>query len=103
MTQNKGVVGVNRISTSTSELEAKLRSLAANGELTYLSLTPVAGKGDHNVVFHAVVSPASRFGNRTGRDADPVKAILAALGGLPKSFVKEIATRVEREPWDVVT
>jgi hypothetical protein len=74
-----------------SELENQLRRLAANGELTYLSIIPVVGKGydGGNTVFAAQVSPASRFGHSEGRDPDPVAAILKAIAGLPKSFVKE--------------
>lgn len=73
-----------------SELETQLRRLAANGELNYLSVVPVSGKGGTNgVIFNAQVTPASRFGYSEGRDADPVKALLAAIDSLPKSFVKE--------------
>ena len=101
-----------------SELETQLRRLAANGELTYLSIIPVVGKGRDggNTVFAAQVSPASRFGHSEGRDPDPVAAILKAIEGLPKSFVKPEKDRrvngdakeppydgfgtVEKEPWD---
>lgn len=74
-----------------SELEEKLRALASQGELTYLSIIPVVGKGRDggNTVFAAQVTPASRFGHSEGRDPDPVAAILKAIEGLPKSFVKE--------------
>lgn len=88
-----------------SDLENGLRRLAANGELTYLSLIPVAGKGQDGVVFHASVSPSSRFGHSDGRDADPVKALEKAIESLPKGFTKA-ARRVvtqnpgEAEPWD---
>ena len=85
-----------------SDLETRLRALAANGELTYLSLAPVAGKG--GVVFAVIVSPASKFGHIEARDADPVAAILTALDKLPKSFTKERTRKFiaadEREPWD---
>ncbi len=88
-----------------SNLETKLRQLAENGELTYLSLTPLAGKG--GIVFCAQVSPASRFGHSEGRDADPVNAIHAAIDGLPKSFAKTKASKrnitvQEAEPWEIV-
>jgi hypothetical protein len=102
-----------------SELETSLRRLAKNGELTYLSLIPVAGKGENGVVFHATVSPASKWGNMEGRDADPVKALLAALEGLPKSFVKPTREELQEayydraetglvinsapEPWDITS
>lgn len=60
----------------TNSLDTKLRALATDGELTYLSICPVAGK--EGVVFAASYSPAS-FGGSTARDADPVKACLAAI------------------------
>jgi hypothetical protein len=103
-----------------SELETKLRQLAKNGELCYLSMVTVAGKGEYGVTFVAQVTPASRFGYVEGRDSDPVKALLNALDALPKSFVKETPrerrTRDTREalaardtakvkvtkPWDLV-
>ena len=98
-----------------SELETKLRNLAARGEFTYLSVTSVSGKGVGGVVFQAQVSPASRFGHGEGRDVDPVKAILIAIDNLPKSFAKDAPKRARkefgdpaaeprepREPWDVI-
>jgi len=95
----------------TSELETKLRNLAARGELTYLSMVPVAGKGEYGCTFVAQVDPASRFGHVEGRDSDPVKALVNALDALPKSFVKEKPKRTAKkadeqttsadvEPWD---
>ena len=101
-----------------SELETQLRRLATNGELTYLSIVPSAGKGENGVIFVAQVSPASNYKARKtwvsyseGRDADPVKAILKAIEGLPKLFVKgepqrpgeegfTSVSRVGAEPWD---
>lgn len=71
-------------------LDKTLRDLAARGELTYLSLSPVAGKGGSgnkgNVVFAAIYSPASTFGHGRADDPDPVKAILKAIESvkLPK-------------------
>jgi hypothetical protein len=98
-----------------SELETALRQLAKNGELCYLSVVPVAGKGENGIIFTAQVSPASRFGHSEGRDAGPVKALLAAIDGLPKSFVKEKSKpkrtvippprydhAMVEEPWDLV-
>ena len=96
-----------------SQLEEKLRALARNGELTYLSMIPVAGLGEYGCTFVAQIAPASRFGHVEGRDADPVKAILIALDELPKAFVKEKVKRggkkadeqmtsADVEPWDVV-
>ena len=93
-----------------SDLESALRQLAKNGELTYLSLIPVAGKGEYGCAFCAQVSPASRFGHSEGRDADPVKALLTAIEGLPKSVSKEKPPRKTREfggkpdePWDILS
>jgi len=96
-----------------SELETKLRTLARNGELTYLSMIPVAGIGEYGCTFVAQIAPASRFGHVEGRDADPVKALVNALDALPKPFVKEKpqrggkkaaeqTTSADVEPWDVV-
>ena len=99
-----------------SELETKLRQLAKNGELTYLSMVPVAGLGEYGATFVAQVSPASRFGHVEGRDDDPVKALVNAIDALPKSFVKEKVKGVaplkhlptpgpvaDREPWDITS
>lgn len=72
-----------------SELETKLRNLAARGELTHVSLVPVAGTGEYGVTFVAQVAPASRFGHVEGRDPDPVTALVNALDALPTSFVKD--------------
>lgn len=80
-----------------SELDKALRKLADNGELTYLSLAPVAGKSETGVVFSARVAPASRFGHSDGRDADPVKALLQAIEGLPKSVKTGKRKRVAKE------
>jgi hypothetical protein len=96
----------------TSELETKLRQIAKNGELTYLSMVPVAGLGEYGCTFVAQVTPASRFGHVEGRDSDPVKALVNALDALPKSFVKDKAKGVAPlkhlpmaapapEPWDI--
>lgn len=97
-----------------SELETKLRQLAKNGELTYLSIVPVAGIGEYGCTFVAQITPASRFGHVEGRDADPVAAIVNALDALPKPFVKEKVKRggkkadeqttsADVEPWDIVS
>jgi hypothetical protein len=96
-----------------SELETKLRQLAKNGELTYLSMVPVAGLGEYGCTFVAQIAPASRFGHVEGRDGDPVKALVNAIDALPKSFVKdkpqrkgkkadEQITSADVELWDLV-
>lgn len=96
-----------------SDLEIKLRQLAKNGELVYLSMVTVAGEGEYGCTFVAQVTPASRFGHVEGRDSDPVKALVNALDALPKSFVKDKPKRMRNggdgskmpkptEPWDIV-
>lgn len=60
-------------------LEDMIRAAAANGELTYISLAPVAGKGVGGIGWAATYSPASRWANGFGRDDDPVKAIKLAM------------------------
>lgn len=79
-------------------LENMIRALAANGELTHLSLTPVAGKGPGGIGWAASYSPASRWANGFGRHpTDPVEAIKMAIndermgeivGGLRKTLKK---------------
>lgn len=66
--------------------EAKIRELAARGELTHFSLVPVAGKGPSGIVWSASYSPASKWGSGFGRDADPIKAAMMAFDDirLPK-------------------
>jgi hypothetical protein len=91
-----------------------IRERAARGELTYLSLAPVAGKGDNGVVYSATYSPASQWGHGFGRDPDPVEAIKKALADMKLSKMvkrlteknpeaKAVAESVEKEPepWDV--
>lgn len=60
-------------------LEAKIRELAARGELTHFSIVPVAGKGPNGCVWSASYCPASKWGAGFGRDADPVKAAMMAF------------------------
>lgn len=61
-------------------LEDIIRALAANGELTHLSLTPTAGKGPGNIGWAASYSPASRWANGFGKhETDPVEAIKMAI------------------------
>lgn len=70
--------------TKTSEpvvanLEDMIRAAAANGELSHLSLAPVAGKGPGNIAWSASYSPASVWGSGFGHDVDPVVAIKKAM------------------------
>lgn len=60
-----------------ANLEDMIRASAANGELTYLSLCPIAGKG--GIVWAAVYSPSSQFGQGFGNDPDPIAAIKLAM------------------------
>lgn len=89
-----------------SNLEAQIRSLAKQGELTYLSVVSVAGKGENGIVYEARIAPASTFGFAQGRDADPVNAITKALADLKTLMPKrrEARTAVQNgdplEPWD---
>lgn len=80
-----------------SDLETKIRELATRGELTHLSIVPVAGKGPNGVVWSASYSPASKWGSGFGRDADPVKAMMMAFDDvrLPKLIKKLAATSPE--------
>lgn len=62
-----------------TSLEAIIRAAAKNGELTHLSVIPVAGDGPGGIVWAASFSPASKWGSGFGRDADPVAAIKQAM------------------------
>lgn len=80
-------------------LEDRLRSLANAGELTHLSIIPTAGKGPGGIVYSASYSPASQWGHGTGRDPDPVKAILQALDDPAfKKLAKKIAPNTKPLP-----
>ncbi len=58
-------------------LEETLSDLAKRGEITDLGLTP-----NRNGTFHAVYAPASTFGIGMADHADPVQAILMAIGAV---------------------
>lgn len=79
----------------TKTLDERLREAAAAGELTHFSLVPVAGKGRDGIVFAASYSPASKWGHGHARDADPVKAGLAAFDAVK---VKLPRAKIEPEP-----
>ena len=88
-----------------ADLEKRIRDIAAIGNLTYVSLVPVAGKG--GIVWIARVSPANRGNGEgtshfDGKDADPVKALHAALDGIkmPKTRAKP-ASDNKKYDWDV--
>lgn len=90
-------------------LDTMIQDLAARGELTYLSLAPVAGKGgDKGVVFAAVYSSASKWGHGMARDADPVEALKKAIADvrLPKvkrkleEAIAAAPVEHEKEPWE---
>jgi hypothetical protein len=65
----------------TITLDERLREIAARGELTHLSLIPVAGKGTApgGVVFSASYSPASTWGHAICTHPDPVEALMMAI------------------------
>lgn len=60
-------------------LEDMIRAAAKNGEMTYLSVAPVAGNGLGGVSWAASYSPATRWVNGFGRHDDPVEAIKLAM------------------------
>ena len=60
-------------------LEDMIRAAAANGEMTHLSVVPVAGKGPNNINWSASYSPATKWGVGFGRSADPVEALKLAM------------------------
>lgn len=60
-------------------LEDMIRAAAFNGELTHLSVVPVAGKGKDNISWSASYSPASKWGAGFAVDPDPVQAIKSAM------------------------
>jgi hypothetical protein len=72
-------------------LEDVLRTLAASGEMTHLSLSPRAGEGPYGCVWIATLSPASRFGHGMATDPDPVQAIIRTTGN---SGVKSVARKL---------
>lgn len=72
-------------------LEDMIQAVVKNGELTHLSLNPIAGG------WYATYSPASKWGSGYGRDTDPVEAIKKAI--TDKRFaglVKKLNTTLER-------
>jgi hypothetical protein len=80
-----------------SSLEELIRAAAARGELTYLSVVPVAGKGPNNIGWSASFSPGATWGTGYGLAADPVEALKLAmldkgLGRLPGKLEKTIVT-----------
>lgn len=84
-------------------LEARLRALAAKGELTHFSLAAVAGKGPKGVVWSASYCPASSWGAGFGRDADPIKAAMMAFEDvrLPAA-IKRLAKQGNADAKEVV-
>lgn len=57
-----------------SDLESKIRELAARGDITHISLTPLIGGN-----WSAVYAPASVYSVASVIDADPIKALTRAL------------------------
>ncbi len=62
-----------------SNLEELIRAAAAAGELTHLSIVPVAGKGPQGIGWSASFSPGSAWGTGFAVAADPVDAIIGAM------------------------
>lgn len=81
---------------STGKLEQTLRDLAERGELTYLSVVPIAGKG--GIVYSARYTPATGFGHGDGSDADPVGAMLKAIADKPVPVKRTRTTRAFGDP-----
>jgi hypothetical protein len=81
---------------TAGKLDETLRALAERGELTYLSVVPIAGKG--GIVFSARYTPATGFGHGDGSDADPVEAILKAIADRPVPVKRTRATRAFGNP-----
>lgn len=84
-------------------LDARLRKLAAAGELNYLSLVPLKS----SPVYSATYSPASSAVNGFGVDADPVKAIMNAIDNYkPAKRTRTVkddpkpARKQKAEPWE---
>lgn len=65
--------------TDLPNLEDMIRAAAENGEITHLSVVPVAGKGVNNIGWAATYSPASKWANGRAVDVDPVQAIKLAM------------------------
>lgn len=85
------------LAETTASLEDMIRAAAKNGELTHLSLTPVAGKGPLGCVWSASYSPASKWGSGFGRHADPVEAIkLAMTDQRFKGLITKLRTTLEQ-------
>lgn len=62
-----------------ANLEDLIRNAAKEGQLTHLSVVPIAGKGPAGISWSASFSPGSVFGTGFGVDIDPVEAIKLAM------------------------
>lgn len=67
------------VAEAVPSLEDMIRAAAAAGELTHLSLCPVAGKGANNIGWSASFSPGSAWGSGFGAASDPIEAIKLAM------------------------
>lgn len=79
-----------------SDLEDLIRNAAKNGELTHLSVVPIAGKGPNGIGWSASFSPGSVWGSGFATHVDPVEAIKLAmtdtrLGKIARKLEKTIA------------
>lgn len=62
-----------------ANLEDLIRNAAKEGQLTHLSVVPIAGKGPGGIAWSASFSPGSVFGTGFGAHVDPVEAIKLAM------------------------
>lgn len=78
-------------------LEDMIRDVAKRGDMTHLSLVPVAGKGPGNIAWAATFAPAARFGLGRGHHVDPVEAMkLAMTDTRVKGVVPNIRKTLEK-------
>lgn len=94
-----------KVKLEDMNLDEMIRAAAANGELTYLSLAPTAGKGPQGIGWSACYSPATKWGQGFGRhESDPVMACKLAMtderlgnvvGALHRTLVKAAPTNPE--------
>lgn len=90
------------------DLEDLIRAAAEAGELTHLSVVPVAGTGPKNISWSASYSPGSKFGTGLAVNVDPVQALVNALtdtrlGALTRKVAGKAAAKpapVASEPVD---
>jgi len=65
----------------TQTLEELIRALAARGSLSHISLA----MNSSGTKWRGTYAPAKTFGVSYAEDADPIKALILAMGAKPKS------------------